>query len=93
MKKYFWTFYLIIVVGFIGLCSNVIAQLPMFAGGGGAPTDAHYLVDLANGTLTAEVVVSANGKALVTAADLDSNVTSARSFLQPDPYCVTPADV
>jgi len=38
-------------------------------GAGAAPVGAHYLVDLADGTLTAEVVVSANGKALVTAAN------------------------
>lgn len=36
---------------------------------GGAPTDAHYLTDQAEAGLSAEVVVTANGKSLVTAAD------------------------
>jgi len=36
---------------------------------GGAPTDAHYLTDQAEAGLSAEVVVSANGKAIATAAD------------------------
>jgi len=36
---------------------------------GGAPTDADYLVGTANGSLSAEVVVTANGKSLVTAAN------------------------
>jgi len=39
------------------------------AGAGGAPTDAHYLTDQAEAGLSAEVVVTANGKALVTAAN------------------------
>src|SRR4030042_1645217 len=36
---------------------------------GGAPTDAHYLADQAESGLSAEVVVTANGKSLVTAAN------------------------
>jgi len=39
------------------------------AGAGGAPTTAHYLTDQAEVGLSAEVVVTANGKALVTAAN------------------------
>ena len=67
MKKYL----ILTLIAFFLSCGSLYAQPPMFSsgGGGGAPTDAHYLVDLANGTLTAEVVVSANGKSLVTAAD------------------------
>uniref|UniRef100_A0A6M3J0T0 Putative tail fiber protein n=1 Tax=viral metagenome TaxID=1070528 RepID=A0A6M3J0T0_9ZZZZ len=37
--------------------------------GGSAPTDAHYLTDQAESGLSAEVVVTANGKSLVTAAN------------------------
>jgi len=67
MKKYL----IMTLITFFLSCVSVYAQgPPMFSGaGGGAPTDAHYLVDLANGDLTAEVVVSANGKSLVTAAN------------------------
>ncbi|MDD5355014.1 MAG: hypothetical protein PHY56_00525 [Candidatus Omnitrophica bacterium] len=39
------------------------------AAGSGAPTTAHYLTDQAEDGLSAEVIVSANGKSLVTAAD------------------------
>ena len=38
-------------------------------GSGGAPTDAHYLTDQAESGLSAEVVVTANGKSLITAAN------------------------
>jgi hypothetical protein len=39
------------------------------AGASGAPTDAHYLTDQAESGLSAEVVVTANGKSLITAAN------------------------
>lgn len=46
----------------------------------GAPTDADYLVGTANGSLSAEVVVSANGKSLVTAV----NYAAMKTLLDTD---------
>lgn len=59
---------------FLVLCAllfipSMSSSFEIGGAGGGAPIGAHYLVDLADGSLTAEVVVSANGKAIVTAVD------------------------
>lgn len=48
---------------------NGAALVELAAGVTGAPTDAHYFTDQAEAGLSAEVVVTANGKSLITAAN------------------------
>jgi hypothetical protein len=53
----------------LGNTSNTNTGDQSLAGLGAAPSDAHYLTDQAEAGLSAEVVVTANGKSLVTAAN------------------------
>jgi len=68
-------------------------KIESMGAGGGAPTDAFYLTTLANATLTNEVVVSANGASLITAA----NYAAMRALLDLEPgtdfYSIAAADV
>jgi len=71
MKKIILTVFLFILccTTSYGMMFTPYGSVPAVGGGGGAPTNAQYLVGIANAVLTNEIVVSANGQATVTAAN------------------------
>jgi len=89
IKKYFWTFYLIIVVGFIGFCFNVIAQPPMFVPGP-ASTSIVGIVELAT---DAETVTGTSDAVVTTPGNITAKMSAPGAIGDTTPAAGTFTDI